>query len=722
MLQLTQPLKSGKMEILEVPYPIPEKGKIIVRNYYSVISAGTEGKTVKDARLGYIGKAKTRQKEVKQVIKTVRTTGLANTYKMVMNKLEAPSPLGYCCAGEIVSVDGDVKDLKVGDRVACGGEGAYHAELVSVNRNLCVKIPDTVETRHAAFATVGSIAIQGLRQADVRFGENCCVIGLGLIGQITMQVLNAAGVKSIGIDISDAQVKLAEACGADLALNRDCPDIEKSIYDFTGGFGTDAVIITAGTSSNDPVELAGRLCRQKGKVVVVGSVPTGFSREHYYKKELDLRMSCSYGPGRYDPNYEEKGIDYPIGYVRWTENRNMQAFVDLLSRGKLNIEKLISHTFPFEKAADAYQMILDGSDNYTGILLQYDLKKEIKPKKIIVAEKTTRASEPNVGLIGAGSFAQNILLPRMKGLCNMIGVATARGNNSRYVADKYRFNYCTDNSDDIFEDSKINTVFIFTRHNLHGANIIKGLNAKKHVFVEKPLAMNIDELESVREAYENQKGSFHLMLGFNRRFSPHVQKINELFREDAQKAINIRMNARALPDTHWVHDPEQGGGRIIGEVCHYIDLAMFIAGAEIVSVFANDMYDTKGLCDTVSISLKFSNGSVASISYVSNGNKSVPKEYIEVFCDGRAAIIDDFKKMTIYGKKKTKFNLSSQNKGHKEEVIRFLGAIKNGSKCPVPFQESYLSTLATFAVIDSIRNNTPINPQTVQPKKRIEKY
>jgi len=716
MLQLTQPLKSGKMEILEVPYPIPEKGKIIVRNYYSVISAGTEGKTVKDARLGYIGKAKTRQKEVKQVIKTVRTTGLANTYKMVMNKLEAPSPLGYCCAGEIVSVDGDVKDLKVGDRVACGGEGAYHAELVSVNRNLCVKIPDTVETRHAAFATVGSIAIQGLRQADVRFGENCCVIGLGLIGQITMQVLNAAGVKSIGIDISDAQVKLAEACGADLALNRDCPDIEKSIYDFTGGFGTDAVIITAGTSSNDPVELAGRLCRQKGKVVVVGSVPTGFSREHYYKKELDLRMSCSYGPGRYDPNYEEKGIDYPIGYVRWTENRNMQAFVDLLSRGKLNIEKLISHTFPFEKAADAYQMILDGSDNYTGILLQYDLKKEIKPKKIIVAEKTTRASEPNVGLIGAGSFAQNILLPRMKGLCNMIGVATARGNNSRYVADKYRFNYCTDNSDDI------NTVFIFTRHNLHGANIIKGLNAKKHVFVEKPLAMNIDELESVREAYENQKGSFHLMLGFNRRFSPHVQKINELFREDAQKAINIRMNARALPDTHWVHDPEQGGGRIIGEVCHYIDLAMFIAGAEIVSVFANDMYDTKGLCDTVSISLKFSNGSVASISYVSNGNKSVPKEYIEVFCDGRAAIIDDFKKMTIYGKKKTKFNLSSQNKGHKEEVIRFLGAIKNGSKCPVPFQESYLSTLATFAVIDSIRNNTPINPQTVQPKKRIEKY
>jgi len=717
MLQITQQLKSGKMEILQVPFPIPGKGKVTVRNHYSVISAGTEGKTVKDARLGYIGKAKTRQKEVKQVIETVRTAGLANTYKMVMNKLEAHSPLGYCCAGEVISIAKDVKDLKVGDRVACGGQGAYHAEVVSVNRNLCVKIPDTVETRQAAFATVASIAIQGLRQADVRFGENCCVIGLGLIGQITMQVLNAAGVKSIGVDISDAQVKLAEACGADLALNRDCPDIEKTIYDFTGGFGTDAVIITAGTSSNDPVEFSGRLCRQKGKVVIVGAVPTGFSREHYYKKELDLRMSCSYGPGRYDPEYEEKGIDYPIGYVRWTENRNMQAFVDLLSRGKLNIEKLITHTFPLEKAADAYQMILDRSDNYAGILLKYDLEKEIKPKRIIVAEKTTRASEPNVGLIGAGSFAQNILLPRMKGLCNMIGVATARGNNSRYVADKYRFNYCTDNSDDIFEDSKINTVFIFTRHNYHAGNIIKGLKAGKHVFVEKPLAMNIEELESVREAYDKQRGNCHLMLGFNRRFSPHVQKINELFSDEAQKAINIRMNARAVPDTHWVHDPELGGGRIIGEVCHFIDLAMFIAGSEITSVFANDMYDTKGLCDTVSISLKFSNGSVASISYVSNGNKSVPKEYIEVFCNGRVAIIDDFKKMTIHGKKKSKFNLSSQNKGHKEEVVRFLGAIKNGSKCPVPFQESYLSTLATFAVIDSIKNNTPINPQTVQSNK-----
>lgn len=717
MHQLTQQLKSGKMELLEVPFPVLGKGNVVVRNYYSVISAGTEGKTVKDARLGYIGKAKTRQKEVKQVIETVSTAGLANTYKMVMNKLEAPSALGYCCAGEVISVGGDVKDLKVGDKVACGGQGAYHAEVVSVNRNLCVKIPDTVDPRQAAFAAVASIAIQGIRQADLRFGESCCVVGLGLIGQITIQVLNAAGVKSIGVDISDAQVKLAEACGADLALNRDRPGLEKTIYDFTDGFGTDAVIITAGTSSNDPVKLAGRICRQKGKVVIVGAVPTGFSREHYYKKELDLRMSCSYGPGRYDPEYEERSIDYPIGYVRWTENRNMQAFVDLLSRGKLNIEKLITHTFPFEKASDAYQMILDRSEVYAGILLEYDLKKEIKPKRIIVAEKTIRASEPNVGLIGAGSFAQNFLLPRMKGLCNMIGVATARGNNSRYVADKFRFNYCTDNPDDIFEDNKINTVFIFTRHNFHAHNIIKGLKAGKHVFVEKPLAMNIEELESVREAYDKQKDNCHLMLGFNRRFSPHVQKIKELFSNDAQKAINIRMNARAVPDTHWVHDPKVGGGRIIGEVCHFIDLAMFFAGAEITSVFANNMYDVKGLCDTVSISLKFSNGSVASISYFSNGNSSLSKEYIEVFCNGQVAVIDDFKKMTIHGKKKAKFNLSFQNKGHKEEVEQFFRAIKNGSKCPVPFQESYLSTLATFAVIDSIKNNTPINPLTVQLKK-----
>ena len=717
MKQLTQQLKSGKMEVIEVPFPILEKGKVLLCNHYSVISAGTEGKTVKDARLGYIGKAKTRQKEVKQVIDTVRTTGLIKTYQMVMNKLEAPSPLGYCCAGEIISVNEDVKDLKIGDIVACGGQGAFHAEIVSVNRNLCVKIPDTVETRHAAFATVASIAIQGIRQADVRFGENCCVIGLGLIGQITVQVLSAAGVKTIGIDINDAQVKLAEACGVDLALNRECSDIEKTIYDFTDGFGTDAVIITAGTSSKDPVELAGRLCRQKGKVVVVGAVPTGFTREHYYKKELDLRMSCSYGPGRYDPEYEEKSIDYPIGYVRWTENRNMQAFIDLLKRRKLQIEKLITHTFLFEKAADAYQLILDRSEDYTGILLEYDHEKEIKPQKIIIEEKTVRQLEPNVGLIGAGSFAQNILLPKMRGLCNMIGVTTARGNNSKYVADKYQFSYCTDNSDDIFEDSKINTVFIFTRHNYHADNIIKALKAGKHVFVEKPLAMNVEELESVREAYDKQKGECYLMLGLNRRFSPHVMKIKEMFSDDAQKAINIRMNARALPDTHWVHDPEVGGGRIIGEVCHFIDLAMFISGSKIISVFANDMYDVKGLCDTVSINLKFNNGSVASISYFSNGNKSVPKECIEVFCNGQAAIIDDFKKMRIHGEKKIKLNLSSQDKGHKEEVVRFLRAIRNGTKCPIPFQESYLSTLATFAVIESIRNNTPIDPLDVRPKK-----
>ena len=305
----------------------------------------------------------------------------------------------------------------------------------------------------------------------------------------------------------------------------------------------------------------------------------------------------------------------------------------------------------------------------------------------------------------------------LKDHCNLIGVATARGNNSRYVADKYRFTYATDNSDGIFEDGEINTVFIITRHNLHASNIIKGLKAGKHVFVEKPLAMNIEELESVREAYDKCKSNCSLMVGFNRRFSPHVQKINELFMEDTQKAINIRINAGAVPDTHWVHDPELGGGRIIGEICHFIDLAMFIAGSKITSVFANDMYDAKGLCDTVSISLKFNNGSVASISYFSNGNKSLPKEYVEVFCDGRVAIIDDFKKMTIHGRKKTKFNLSSQNKGHKEEVGRFLGSIKNGSKCPVSFQESYLSTLATFAVIDSIRDNTPINPQAVSQNK-----
>ena len=708
MNQLTQNLKSGKMEILEVPFPALTTGNILVRTHYSVISAGTESKTVKDARRGYIGKARARQKEVKQVIESVINQGLTKTYNRVMNKLDAPSSLGYSCAGEVIDVGTGVRDFRIGDLVACGGGDAAHAEVVSVPTNLCAKIPAGVDVKHAAFAIIASIAMQGIRRADLRLGENCIVIGLGLIGQFTIQMLNAAGILSIGIDIDERQVKLAEACGDCLALERSRPDLAEVIDDFTQGHGTDAVIITAGTNSLDPVELAGELCRKKGKVVVVGAVPTGFSRPNYYKKELDLRMSCSYGPGRYDAQYEEKGIDYPIGYVRWTENRNMQAYLQLLKDKKLNIEKLVTHQFDFEKAPEAYQMILDKKEHFCGIVLKYNSEKPIK-KSIRLNEVKYAGAEANVGFIGAGSFAQNSLLPVVKKYGNMIGVATAHGNTAVNIAKKYGFGFATGNADEIIQNENINTIFIATRHDFHAEYVLKALQNKKNVFVEKPLALTIDELEEIKNVYEQLTGDVRLFVGFNRRFAPHIQQIKQLFRDDVPKAINYRINAGNVPADHWIHDKDVGGGRIIGEVCHFVDLAMYLAGAKITAVSAHVMRKSNNLLDTVAINLSFDNGSVANISYFSNGNKKLEKEYLEVFSDGQVAIVDDFKKMRLYSNKTSQFKLSSQDKGHSEEVKQFLQCIKEGSPAPISFEDIYLSTLATFKILESIKTNKTIS-------------
>jgi predicted dehydrogenase/threonine dehydrogenase-like Zn-dependent dehydrogenase len=702
MHQLTQQLKSGTMEILEVPFPSLGIGQVLVRNYFSVISAGTEGKTVSDARKGYIAKAQSRQKEVRQVIEMIKNNGLAETYKLVMNKLEAPAALGYSCAGEVIAVGENVDNFKVGDHVACGGQGAYHADVVSVYKNLCVKVPENVELKHAAFTTIASIAIQGIRQADLRFGESCVIIGLGLVGQITIQILNAAGVKTIGVDIDDRQVEAAVRNGAVLSLNRTQSGIERIILNETLGMGADAVIITAGSSSLDPVNFAGEICRKKGKVVIVGAVPTGFDRANYYKKELELLMSSSYGPGRYDLNYEEKGIDYPAGYIRWTENRNMQSFIDLLSAGRVDINKVITHTFSLEDSPEAYNMIIGKSENYSGILIRYDEQKVLQ-KMVSLGTTQYNQQEANVGFTGAGNFAQNILLPRLKGLCNFTGIATAHGNTARYVADKYKFGYCTDTADSIFEDGNTNTVFIATRHNLHAKYVIKALKAGKNIFVEKPLAINQGELEEIRSVFENSDQSNRLMVGFNRRFSPFIQKVQKLFLPEQPKAMNFRINAGYVPPDNWVHDPEIGGGRIIGEVCHFIDLAMYIASSPIVSIVANTMNKKSGPDDTLSISISFQNGSVASISYFSNGSKSLPKENIEIFCDGVTAIIDDFKTLTIFDKKVTKHKLKSQDKGHSNEVQEFIKSIKEGKPSPIPFTDLYLATMATFRVLDSLK-------------------
>ncbi|TSA25917.1 oxidoreductase [bacterium] len=717
MHQLTQNLKTGKMEILEVPFPALNKGQILARNHYSLISAGTEGMKVVTARKGYIGKAKEKPEQVKQVIESIKTEGLLPTYNKVMNKLDAPAPLGYSCAGEVIDVAEDILDFKIGDYLACGGAGAVHAEVVSVPKNLCVKVPEGVKLEYAAYTTVGSIAMQGIRQADLRLGEFCAIIGLGLIGQLTVQMLKAAGIKVAGIDIDKNAVDLSYKSGADISFIRNNESLESSILEFSNGYGVDAVIITAGTSSLDPVELAGKLCRKKGKVIIVGAVPTGFSRENYYKKELELRMSSSYGPGRYDTDYEEKGIDYPIGYARWTENRNMRAFLELIKSNKLNLDLLTTHIFNFKDAINAYQMIVDKSEPYVGILLKYNVKKKIE-KTIFLGKDNSKFpsksragkiknSKLNIGFIGAGSFAQKFLLPNAKKYGTMIGVATATGNDTRNIADKYGFQYATGNSDDIISDKNINTIFIATRHNLHAEYVLKGLQAGKNVFVEKPLCMTVQELEEIKQEYEKQ--NVHLMLGFNRRFAPHIQRIKKIFSENQPKAINYRINAGYIPADSWIQDKEIGGGRIIGEVCHFIDLAMFIAGAKIKSVSAFVMDDAKNFMDTLTVNLNFENGSIASIAYYSNGSKALKKEYLEIFSAGQTAIIDDFKKLKLYGRKEKKYKLVNQDKGHAEEVKLFLESIKNGLPCPISFEDIYISTLVTFKVIESIKTKSSIN-------------
>jgi predicted dehydrogenase/threonine dehydrogenase-like Zn-dependent dehydrogenase len=705
MLQLTQNLKSGEMELSEVPVPALTAGRVLVRNHYSVISAGTEGGKVETARKGYIGKAKEKPSQVKQVIDSLKSEGIASTYRRVMNKLDALTPLGYSAAGVIEAVGEGVTRFRTGDRVAIGGEGANHAEMSSVPENLAVRVPDDVRMEHAAYATIAAIAVQGIRQADLRLGESCAVIGLGLLGQLTVQILKASGVRVAGIDIDSVMVELAGRSGADIAFTRGSGDEEQAVVDFSDGYGVDAVIITAGSPSLDPVELAGRLCRKKGRVVIVGAVPTGFSRENYYKKELELRMATSYGPGRYDLNYEEKGHDYPIGYVRWTENRNMQAFLRLVAEGKIDLSFLTTHEFEFGKAPDAYEMIMKRSEPFVGIVLKYDTGKE--PLRSVDLGGKDRVSPaesgpPRVSFIGAGSFAQNLLLPNIKDAV-LITVATSQGHTSKNVAQKWNFRKATCDAEEVFGDDS-NTVFIATRHDSHAGYVMRALKAGKNVFVEKPLCMTEEELEEITAMYRSAPGAPRLMVGFNRRFAPQVRSIKREFAAGVQKSINYRINAGAIPADDWVHDREIGGGRIIGEVCHFVDLVMFLAGSLPKSLYAAAMEDPRGMLDTLNVNILFRDGSIANVSYFANGSKAMKKERLEVFSSGKTAVLDDFTKLDIFTSKRTTDKKIGQDKGHRREVGEFLRSLRTGEPAPIPFEEIYYSTKMSFDIVKSINS------------------
>lgn len=582
--------------------------------------------------------------------------------------------------------------------------------MVAVPVNLCVKLPAGADLKQAAYNTLGAIALQGVRQADLRLGEVAAVIGLGLLGQLTCLLLRAAGVRTIGLDIDPAMVALARQHCADLALHRETPGLAELIADYTHGLGCDAVIITAATSSLDPINFAGAIARKKGVVVIVGNVPTGFDREpHYYKKELEVRMSCSYGPGRYDPTYEEKGIDYPAAYVRWTEKRNMQAFQELLYTGKIDVSYLTTHVFPLEEAPRAYDLLLSKAEPFVGLLVAYDTAKE-QTARAVPIQTTRHAPLPDaitIGFIGAGSYAQSHLLPNLPKDPRIIrkGVMTATGTGARSVAERFGFEFCTTDQQDILGNEEINTVFIATRHDSHADLVSKALRAGKHVFVEKPLCLHPDELEEIREAYEEmaQQGRAGLlMVGYNRRFAPLVQKIKETL-PGRPKAMLYRINAGAIPADSWIQDPDLGGGRIIGEVCHFVDLLTYLAGALPTSVSAVALPDPNHCQDTVSINLSFANGSIGTICYFANGDKSLPKEYLEVYAHGTVAILDDFRLLTIYqsGRKKTQ-KLLSQDKGQQYEVQAFLDGLSRSPQPPISFQELYSCSAVTFEVIKGL--------------------
>ena len=704
MKQLTQKLGSGDMIIQDIPYPQLGDGMVIVKNHFSIISAGTEGSTVKAARKSLIGKAKERPQQLKQVIDTFNKQGPIQTYRAVMKKLDSYSPLGYSCAGEVIEVGENVNEFKVGDKVACAGAGyANHAEIVAIPVNLCVKLSENANMKDAAYNTIGAISMQAIRQADMRLGETCAVIGLGLLGQITSLILKASGVNVIGIDISENPVRQAiENNAVDLGIVRSNSGIEEEISQFTNGYGVDSVIISAATTSLDPVNFAGSIARKKGKVIILGAVPTGFDRDPFwYRKELELKMSCSYGPGRYDINYEEKGIDYPLPYVRWTEKRNMESFQNLLFKKNIDIGYLTTHEFDFDNAKDAFDLVVSKDKPFTGIALKYDINKKPNKSKILTS-KTDKIGKINISFIGAGSYAQGNLLPNIPKTKEIVrvGVLTNTGTTSKRVAEKFKFQFCATNEDDVLND-KTNTVFIATRHDTHGAYVLKSLKANKNVFVEKPICLLESELEEIIKL--KAKTNKSVMIGFNRRFSPLTKKLKQYLGNNPMTMM-YRVNAGSISSENWIQDLEIGGGRVLGEVCHFIDYLTFLNGSIPIKVSASALPDMNQLNDTLNILIQFENGSSGVVAYYANGPKSMTKEYIEVFSAGISATIDDFKKLTIYGKRKpSKVKLFNQNKGQKEMVKAFINSLLKDGKAPIPFKEIVAVTKASFKVLESVK-------------------
>lgn len=715
MKQVLQNLKSGAVTVTDVPAPVVRPGFVLVRTAASLISTGTERLTVEAGQKSLLGRAVEQPALVKQVLQKARSEGVVNTIDAVRSKLASLVALGYSAAGRVSAVGEGVTAFRVGDRVACAGVGyASHAEVLSVPKNLCVRLPENVGFDAAAFGTLGAIALQGVRLAELTLGESVVVIGLGLIGQLTVQLLKAHGCRVFGIDLDESKVELARRFGADGGCAPD-DNAKRQVMDWSRGRGADAVLITAASQSNQPVELAGEISRAKGRVVAVGAVGLTLPRQPYYNRELTFKISMSYGPGRYDPEYEERGHDYPFGYVRWTEGRNIEAFLDLLAESRVDVEALITHRFNLTETAQAYKLITgEAGEPYLGVVLQYDMERELESRIQLNANQPKAASDRSVrvGLIGAGNYARAMLLPNFKAAgTEFHSIATASGVSARQVGERFGFRDCVSGADEVLANDAINLVVIATRHDSHADLARRALEFGRHVFVEKPLALNDEELDQVVAAAADSQG--RLMVGFNRRFSPAGRAAREFFKDrQTPLSINYRVNAGRVPPGHWAHDPREGGGRIIGEVCHFIDFIQFMTGSLVTRVFAESISSrTHEIVDqdSIMITLRLADGSNGSIAYLAEGNNALPKERIEIFGAGKAFVIDDFRGAAGYenGREK-KRKLREQDKGQKDEVRAVCAVVLEGKPAPISLESLANTTRATFRIRDSLRTGLPV--------------
>ena len=711
MKQVVQEMRSGKTQVREVPAPRPRAGMVLVRTAVSLVSAGTERAALEFSEKSMLGKARARPDLVKQTLNKLRREGISATLNAVRGRLDQPLPLGYSSAGVVVALGEGVQEFQVGDRVACAGGGhAVHAEYAVVPLHLLARLPDSVDFEVGAFATLGAIALHAFRLAEAQVGEQVAVIGLGLLGQLTCEIALAAGCRVLGIDLLPERVELARRQGVH-AVSRE--QAEQAAEAWTSGLGCDAVLICAESAGNDPLNLAAQIARDRGQVVAVGDVGLDLPRRIFYHKELRFVVSRSYGPGRYDPAYEEAGHDYPLGYVRWTEGRNLQAFVELAAAGKLAVSQLVSHRFLVQSATEAYDLLAGRRDEpYLGILLTYPQFETSGPDhgKLALRE-APRGSGSTVGLgaLGAGNFASSVAFPllrRMPGV-ELIGLTAAGGLSAQHAGQRFGFRYAASGEAELLQDEQINTLAIFTRHDLHAGQVAQALAAGKHVFCEKPLAIDESGLQQVIEALQEAPGV--LTVGFNRRFAPMARRMKQFFDPHPEPLVlSCRVNAGRLPDDHWLLEPQQGG-RLVGEACHFIDLLTFLTGSPPVEVRTQGLdRDRQG---GALLQLRFADGSQGTVAYLSNGDPGIPKERVEVFGGGRAAVLDDFRRLELAGGGRRRVIRSrwKQDKGHRELWAAFVDAIRSGGQPPIPYADLIAVARATLAAVESLHSGEAVS-------------